>query len=647
MRPSSLRTKSVSVLGLVIVLSVILNFGVLNFLVYPSFIELEQVETKRNLKRTQDAIRNELSHLSTFVWDWAAWDDTYAFIKNPNQGQKYIDSNLTESVFSGNFLNLILFYNNKGKLAWGQIYDLATKKKITLEEIPSIAFSPKHSLLKHTKIESAPAGVMLTNRGPMLIASRPIVTSDQEGPIQGTVVMGKFLTGPVIKRLKEQVQAEFQIWPLNERPSSPNEQKALAQLERGNKTVLRETGEDVLSAYSLLLDSDNKSTVLLRADTPRVISTMGIETLKVALLGIIGTGLISLTVMAALQSRLVTGPLIQLTDHVLAIGSTGDLSQRLDQKRSDEIGTLALEFDGMLENLSDARRRLLEQSHNSGMAEMASGILHNIRNQLTPIVLLVGRLTTNLATVPGSNAGQAVAELASDATSAERREKLGRYMNLVVEEFVDDRKSVAASLRGLAETLGRVDEILTHHEAMSHSERAVESIRLSDILEDALKTVPCKPSLEIMVQMDPEIAELGSVRAERVLLFQILENVLRNAEKAIENSGGVLGEIHISAVAEQHGEQEMIHLQIRDNGEGIEAETLSRIFERGFTTKPEGKGGLGLHWCANSMASIGGQIFPESEGLGLGATFHILIPAQKGPTLPQDAGKENSRDAAA
>ncbi|MDH3918631.1 MAG: hypothetical protein OEU25_10665, partial [Rhodospirillales bacterium] len=284
MHAMSLRAKSLTILGVVVLLAIILNFGVLNYLVYPSFIELEQMEAQRNLKRTQDAIQNELSHLSTFVWDWAAWDDTYEYIENPSQ--EYVDSNLVESAFSGNNINLIMYYNNKRKLIWGQMYDLMLEEEITLEEMATIILSPTHSLLSHSTVESAPAGVMLTNRGPMLIASRPIVTSEQEGPIRGTLVMGKFLSGPVIESLQKQTHVEFQIWALDERPSSPIEQEALVQLETGKQLVLRETGDDVLTAYSLLLDYENRPAVLLRADTPRSISAVGIQTLKVALLGI-------------------------------------------------------------------------------------------------------------------------------------------------------------------------------------------------------------------------------------------------------------------------------------------------------------------------------------------------------------------------
>jgi sensor histidine kinase regulating citrate/malate metabolism len=73
--------------------------------------------------------------------------------------------------------------------------------------------------------------------------------------------------------------------------------------------------------------------------------------------------------------------------------------------------------------------------------------------------------------------------------------------------------------------------------------------------------------------------------------------------------------------------RDMIHLEIRDNGEGIAADGMESLFRRGYSTKSEKKGGIGLHWCANSVIAMGGKIHATSPGKGQGATFHLLLPA--------------------
>ncbi|HLK71820.1 MAG TPA: ATP-binding protein, partial [Steroidobacteraceae bacterium] len=63
------------------------------------------------------------------------------------------------------------------------------------------------------------------------------------------------------------------------------------------------------------------------------------------------------------------------------------------------------------------------------------------------------------------------------------------------------------------------------------------------------------------------------------------------------------------------------------DGVGISAQNLTRIFEKGFSTKsPETNHGIGLHWCANAINALGGRIWADSDGPGSGASMHLLVP---------------------
>ena len=74
-----------------------------------------------------------------------------------------------------------------------------------------------------------------------------------------------------------------------------------------------------------------------------------------------------------------------------------------------------------------------------------------------------------------------------------------------------------------------------------------------------------------------------------------------------------------------------------DNGVGIPPESISKIFNYGFTTKKNGHG-FGLHTCANAATEMGGQLTVESEGVDKGATFTLILPLQ-----PIIDGDENAR----
>jgi hypothetical protein len=103
-------------------------------------------------------------------------------------------------------------------------------------------------------------------------------------------------------------------------------------------------------------------------------------------------------------TRLIVTPLNRLTTHVLAVGKTGDLTRRIALDRDDEIGVLSKEFDEATAQLDNARRRLLEQSYQSGMSEIAAGVIHNIRNALSPTVT-IGHLSEKGAS-RGSSIGR-------------------------------------------------------------------------------------------------------------------------------------------------------------------------------------------------------------------------------------------------
>ncbi len=182
------------------------------FILLPSYIELEQHQAKKDVERCLESINRELHHLDLLTDDWAAWNDTYRFIQDRNAD--YIESNLVVETFTGNRLNLIYISKLDGKVVWGEIRDLETGQIVSMEEFPKTALTESHILLSHKNVQSSISGLLMTANGPMLLASRPIVTSDRSGPIRGAFIMGRFLTEKLIKNLREQTRVDFQIYPI-------------------------------------------------------------------------------------------------------------------------------------------------------------------------------------------------------------------------------------------------------------------------------------------------------------------------------------------------------------------------------------------------------------------------------------------------
>jgi len=141
-----------------------------------------------------------------------------------------------------------------------------------------------------------------------------------------------------------------------------------------------------------------------------------------------------LVLLAALRA-LVLGPVSQLTRHAVAVGEGVRPQARLSLQREDELGVLAREFDRMVEKLEDTRRRLMDQSYEAGAAQVASGVLHNIGNGLTPLGVTVSKLQQRLREAPAAELEMVLAELEAGGADGPRRADLEQFQRLASREL--------------------------------------------------------------------------------------------------------------------------------------------------------------------------------------------------------------------
>jgi signal transduction histidine kinase len=115
--------------------------------------------------------------------------------------------------------------------------------------------------------------------------------------------------------------------------------------------------------------------------------------------------------------------------------------------------------------------------------------------------------------------------------------------------------------------------------------------------------------------------------------MQILVNLVSNAKHALEEASPARREL-LLAIAKVDGG---VRIEVRDNGIGISAENLAKIFNHGFTTKKQGHG-FGLHNCANAAQQMDGSLTAYSDGPGKGASFVLRMPVEYADAIPQRVG---------
>jgi signal transduction histidine kinase len=462
----------------------------------------------------------------------------------------------------------------------------------------------------------------------MLISSRPITRSDGTGPIAGTMIMGQLLNDDRLARLRERTEVMIDWRPIDDFAEIPTTlQTPLNGTSPGS--VLHDSTKNEIVSSGILNDLFNDPLLTLSVTTPRQISALGQNTVNGAMFFLAFAGIIVALVAWLLLRSVIVLPLESLARHITGIRKSGDLSPRLDQDRADEIGSLANEFDKLTDELQEARKLLLDQSFKAGKADNAAEVLHNIRNAMTPLINSIDRLTKDMSVTEGLRVKQAIEELSGDDCPADRAGKLLQYIQSAFSHIEGTNRHVGENLDVASKQARQVEAILADQERHAQVSPVIEDLPLHDVLDEAMLVIPASASQDVELDLVNGVSEY-TVRAHRVGLLQVLGNLILNAYESIQRSQSNSGRIELSAVTESFEDRPMVRLTVSDTGCGFDENFRQKMFQRGFSSKQGHLSGLGLHWCANALAAMGGRIQAESRGPGQGAEIHVLLPAALG-----------------
>jgi two-component system NtrC family sensor kinase len=617
----SVRIKVALILANVFALYCVAMLVVQRDVVRPSFLALERDNARADMARCVEVLRREIHHLGVLCRDWSAWDDTYGFLQDRNE--RYITSNLSPASLTDNDLHLLYLFDTSGNLVWGKATDPETGREVRIAELPRRRWPSDHPLLRHGSPKSSINGVEATERGPMLLASRPVLTSHAEGPVRGTLVMGRFLTDDLVRAIVAQTRVDLRIKSLHQAAPAPDSGGESRHSRDSGPICITEQGDSMLRASTTYLGIRGHPVLVLEADIPRSIFARGRSATEFAVASLLLGGALVLLAALVVCERAVVAPLTDLTRQVTQIAGSEDLEVPLPDKRRDEIGTLAREFTSMLDRLARARQDLLDKSYRWGKAEMAAGVLHNVRNALGPLIVGIGELQRRLDKAHADRLDAALRELASGNLSPERQRELTEYVELATARLIKAVRETPHELARMSRQMSWIEGMLSEQEGFARAAPVIEPVPLPEVVRDATKLVGHeRGDLGLCVETDSSLDAVGPVKGARLGLAQVIGNLLMNAAEA--NGSGANVTIRISAETELNNGSRTTHVWVRDDGSGIDPGIRGRVFERGFSTKA-GSCGLGLHWSANMVAAMGGRMQIESEGAGKGTCVHLLL----------------------
>ncbi len=609
----------ISLLALLFAVLIALEISIQKQVLMPSFAQLERDDAETSMKRIDYALDTALESLELTAADWGNWADVYQFVQLPNTA--FVTANITPVAFKQLKVNAILIIDLHGNYVLSSARNLDTGEPMPIDLAARKALPENFPWRGYLAEGKTTRGLLRTNQGVMMIAAAPVLNGSGSGKVLGMVLMGRLLTPAQVRKIGAQAQTSLLM--LDERPVSGDQLiEATATSTQVRKPFMDVYGAPLMS---------------FRVDIPRRITERGQGAVTYASLYLIGAAVTVLLLLVVALNRIVLRPLARVTRHAVAVGDDADLSTRLNIPGHDEIAVLAREFDRMVERVTDSRRQLVDQSFQAGFAELAKGVLHNLGNAMTPLGVRLAKLVDRLRNAPAGDVEVALAELAGTDASVDRRADLEEFLRLACRELASSVKESRDDVAVVQRQAAIVQSALSELMRSTHNAHVVESVRLPELVAQTLEIVPDTCRQRLVVDSDESLRKVGAVQVARTVLRLILQNLIINAADAVRDAGRDQGVLHFAAEIVGDADSEQLHIHCKDDGVGIAPDNLQRVFEKGFSTKSrETNYGIGLHWCANAIAALGGRIWAASEGPGLGASMHLMLP------LPVRASRSSS-----
>jgi len=605
----NIRLKVIALIGAIFAILVWAEVLVERQVVMPSFAALERTDARTAMRRVNYALERTLHELAMLAADWGNWAELHRFAGDHNG--EFIATNVSNSSMRQLNANALLIVDQDGHVLHGYDMDLQTDERLHLELTSLAELPPDFPWRRDLHATTPVPGLLHTKSGILMLAAAPVLNGKGQGPARGMVIIGRLLSPEIVRDIGAQAQVDLEL--LTAGAQSPSE--VLAEDE--NTTRIAQSFQDLYG----------RPIMRLQVAVPRGITARGRIAVSYASLCLLAAAIIVLLLLGVVLNRAILGPLALVTRHAVALGEDKDLTTRLNLRRRDEFGVLAREFDRMVDRVAESRTQLVDQSFEAGFAELARGVLHNIGNAMTPIGVRLATLSERLRAAPAEDSEQAVTELQAGSADPQRATDLEEFLRLASRELAGTVRGAREDVALITRQTSIIQTTLTEQLRAARNEHVIEPVRLTELVAQSLEIVPDVCRRRLMVDTDESVRKLGVVRVARTVLRLILQNLIINAADAVRDAGKERGTLRLSAEIVREAERQQLHLRCVDDGVGIPADDLERVFEMGFTTKsPETNHGIGLHWCANAIGALGGRIWAASDGLGCGAALHLLVP---------------------
>ncbi|HEX4693180.1 CHASE4 domain-containing protein [Sphingomonas sp.] len=567
----------------------------------PSFNALERQSIDGHVERTRAALSDFATKVENSVRDYGDWNSSYDYIEHPTKAFEQ-ESFSPLAMANLDVEGMAYLRPDMGLVIARWIDSRTSAENVDLRDAMVAA-------IRSTRLDAAMKGghsghfYLRLGNVVAAVGVAQVRRSDGSGTPRGYVVMVRRITSDQLGQL---LQVKARLDPA----------AAVGPVVT--------TDREMLQIAVPVAGADGAAVAAASFAVPRDVSLLGRHMLWLAVLGSTILLAVVLAVLSRMIARLVLKPLGVVEGHMQRVRDSGSLSVLPeDAKRQDEIASLGRSFNSMLVQLKDLREQVEVQSFALGRSESAVAVMHNVRNALNPVSTILSAGIGQAAPVDRALIERSLAELiASDATP-DRRQKLVSFVAAAFDAEDKQRDDRRDQLQVGRDAMRQVLEIIGAQQQLAHERPPLEQCDATQIIAQNATIARHSGDGSSIAFNFP--AKSHPVMANRVLLSQVVGNLFSNAAEAILASGGS-GSINVTIVETGQG---TVEIAIQDSGEGFDAGNAPQLFQRGFSTRAHKSGGLGLHWCANSMTAMEGSLSLESEGAGMGAVARLVLRAPR------------------
>jgi signal transduction histidine kinase len=282
------------------------------------------------------------------------------------------------------------------------------------------------------------------------------------------------------------------------------------------------------------------------------------------------------------------------------------------------------------EQIEKLQGELVATAHRTGMAQIATNVLHNVGNVLNSVTVAAGGLKERIYSSRLDGLARAVElmkeqgdQLPEFFASDPRGRVLLKYLDELAAKLREEKDEALRDIQSLSLSVEHIASVVRSQQTLAGASGLKESMSVGEMFDEALQLTETSVAPGTTIERDDDVP--AEIALDRSRLLQVLVNLIGNAHEAMAQSSE--RKLTLGARLADAGETRRLTITVRDSGHGIAPEHLSSLFKHGFTTKMTGHG-FGLHSAAVAVMEMGGTLTAHSDGPGQGAMFKLEIPLQ-------------------